>query len=151
MSVPCSAGTPPMSALSGPAPSLVRPGIAVHNRPVLLVDGDPDARTIMRRLLEFHGYEALEAVDHDGALSLAREQDVGLIVCEMFVTCGDGMTCLVESLRADQTLANIPVLVVTTQAFHTAEQRARRAGSAGYIVKPFTATDVLAEVARLVS
>jgi two-component system chemotaxis response regulator CheY len=118
---------------------------------VLLVDGDPDARTIMRRLLEFHGYEALEAVDHDSALSLAREQDVGLIVCEMYVNCGDGMTCLVESVRADDTLAKIPVLVVTTQAFRTAEQRARLAGSAGYIVKPFAATDVLAEVARLVS
>jgi two-component system, chemotaxis family, chemotaxis protein CheY len=122
----------------------------VTTRPVLLVDSDPDARVIMRRLLEYHGYRALEAVDRDAALALAREHDVSLIVSELFVTCGDGMTCLIESLKADRALSTIPVLIVTTQAFSADEERAQKAGSAGYIVKPFAATDVIAHVARLV-
>ena len=103
----------------------------------------------MRRLLEYHGYQAIEAVDRDAAIALAREHEPALIVSELFVTCGDGMTCLVESLRADTSLSSIPVLIVTTQAFGADEQRARRAGSAGYIVKPYAATDVIAEVERL--
>ena len=122
----------------------------VPPRPVLLVDGDPDARIILRRLLEHHGYDAIEASDHDEALALAREQNVSLIVSELLVSCGTGMSCLAESVRGDSTLSEIPVLVVTTQAFDADEQRARRAG-AGYIVKPFVATDVLAHVARLVT
>ena len=123
----------------------------VTPRPVLLVDQDPDARIILRRVLEYHGYEALEAVDADGALGLARERDVSLIVSELFVKCGGDATCLVETLRADQSLSSIPVLIVTTRAFGEDEQRARRAGSAGYIVKPFSAMDVMSQVARLVN
>jgi DNA-binding response OmpR family regulator len=104
---------------------------------------------ILRRLLEHYGYQAIEAVDHDVALTIARERDVALIVSELFVTRGDDASCLVESVRNDSVLADIPVLIVTTRAFGADEQRARQAGSAGYIVKPFAATHVMAEVARL--
>jgi CheY-like chemotaxis protein len=138
-----------MMAIATAASPLVLPRNVVTSRPVLLVDGDPDARVIMRRLLEYHGYHAIEAVDRDAAIAMAREHEPALIVSELFVTCGDGMTCLVESLRTDTSLASIPVLIVTTQAFGADEQRARRAGSAGYIVKPYAATDVIAEVERL--
>lgn len=140
-----------MMATVAAASPLVHAEDVVPSRPVLLVDGDPDARIILRRLLEHYGYHAIEAVDHDAALALARERDVALIVSELFITCGDGMTCFVESVRADSTLSAIPVLIVTTQAFGADEQRARRAGSAGYIVKPFAASDVMAEIARLVN
>ena len=120
------------------------------SRPVLLVDADLDARTILRRLLEHHGYDALEAVDADGALAIARQRDVALIVSELYVKCGDDATCLVECVRADEALSGIPVLIVTTRAFGEDEERARQAGSVGYIVKPFSALDVMAKIARLV-
>ena len=118
---------------------------------VLIVDQDLDARIILRHLLEHHGYDPLEAVDADEALELARERGVSLIVSELFVPRDGGTACLVESVRADRALSAIPVLVVTTRAFGEDEQRARRAGSAGYIVKPFSARDVMAQIARLVS
>jgi CheY-like chemotaxis protein len=139
-----------MMATAAAASPLVLSENVVSSRPVLLVDGDPDARVIMRRLLEYHGYQAIEAVDSDAALALARKHEPALIVSELFVTCGQGMTCLIESLRADTSLSSIPVLIVTTQAFGADEQRARSAGSAGYIVKPYAATEVIAEVERLV-
>ena len=141
----------PMLASSAAAAPLVQAETVVRSRPVLLVDGDPDARIILRRLLEYHGYQAIEAVDQDAALALAREHDVSLIVSELLVHCGEGMACFVESVRADSALSEIPVLIVTTQAFDADEQRARSAGSAGYIVKPFAASDVMAEIARLVN
>ena len=123
---------------------------AVAPRPVLLVDQDPDARCILRHLLEHYGYDALEAVDADEALHLAREHDVALIVSELFVEREGGRACFVETVRADRSVSAIPVLVVTTHAFGEDEQRARRAGSAGYIVKPFSARHVMAQIARLV-
>ena len=132
------------------APPLV-PAKVASTRPVLLVDGDLDARIILRRLLEYYGYQAIEAVDHDAALALARQHDVALIVSELYIPCGDEVTCFVESVRADRSLSEIPVLIVTTQAFGADEQRARRAGSAGYIVKPFAASDVMTEIARLMN
>ena len=140
-----------MKAAASAKSLLVHAADALASRPVLLVDQDPDARIILRRLLEHHGYDALEAVDADGALDLARERDVSLIVSELFVRREGGTACLVESVRADRELSSIPVLIVTTRAFGEDEQRARRAGSAGYIVKPFSAMDVMEQIARLVS
>ena len=139
-----------MIATSAADALLVQPQDVPRTRPVLVVDGDADARIILRRLLEHHGYQTIEAVDHDSALALARGGNVALIVSELLVHCGEGMACLVESVRADDTLADVPVLIVTTQAFEADEQRARGAGSAGYIVKPFAAGDVMTEVTRLV-
>ena len=139
-----------MLPISAADASLVQRQDLVRSRPVLVVDSDADARIILRRLLEHHGYQAIEAVDHDSALDLARQGNVALIVSELFVHCGEGMACLVESVRSDSTLADIPVLIVTTQAFEADEQRARDAGSAGYIVKPCAAGDVMTEVTRLV-
>ena len=131
-------------------PLVVPARTVVPPRSVLLVDGDSDARIILRRLLEHHGYRAIEAVDHDEAMTLAREQNVSLIVSELLVSSGTGMSCLAESVQGDSALAEIPVLIVTTQAFDADERRARRAGAA-YIVKPFVATDVMAHVDRLVT
>src|SRR5688572_17455541 len=92
--------TLPMMATAAAASLLVLPENVVTSRPVLLVDGDQDARVIMRRLLEYHGYQAIEAVDSEAALALAREHQPALIVSELFVTCGEGMTCFIESLRS---------------------------------------------------
>ena len=140
-----------MKAAASANSLLVYAGDVATPRPVLVVDQDLDARIILRGLLEHHGYDTLEAVDADVALDLARDRDVSLIVSELFVPCERGSTCFVESIRADRALSAIPVLVVTTRAFDEDEQRARRAGSAGYMVKPFAAMDVMAEVSRLVN
>jgi two-component system alkaline phosphatase synthesis response regulator PhoP len=118
-------------------------------RPVLLVDGDEDARIILRRLLEHEGYPVIEATDLETALSAARESDVAVIVTELYVSCGQGMACLVETVKRDSALASIPVIVVTTQTFGADEERARAAGSAGFIPKPFAAREVVAEIALL--
>jgi two-component system chemotaxis response regulator CheY len=123
----------------------------VASRAVLLVDGDPDARVIVRRLLEHHGYQAIEALDQNEALAIARQRKIALIVSELWVACDDGVGCFIESVKADSTIAHVPVLILTTQGFGDAEQRARRSGSAGYIVKPFSASELMAEIARLVT
>lgn len=45
-----------MMATTGADSPLVHAEDVVPSRPVLLVDGDPDARIILRRLLEHYGY-----------------------------------------------------------------------------------------------
>jgi two-component system chemotaxis response regulator CheY len=121
------------------------------NRPVLVVDGDEDARIILRRILEHHGYSVIEEVEYDAALAAARAHQVALIVTELFIARGDAVVCLVEALKADAELARIPVMVVTTQAFHDDERRARAAGSAGYIVKPFAAQEVILRIEEMLA
>jgi two-component system chemotaxis response regulator CheY len=123
----------------------------MSNRPVLLVDGDEDARIILRRLLEHHGYTVLEEVEYDAALAAARTHQVALIVTELFIARGDGVVCLVESLKADAELASIPVVVVTTQAFDDDQRRALAAGSAGYIVKPFAAHEMVDRIEQVLA
>jgi len=123
----------------------------MFSRPVLLVDGDEDARIILRRLLEYHGYPVIEETECDAALAMARAHEVALIVTELYVTRGDTVVCLVEALKADADLAGIPVMVVTTQAFNDDERRARAAGSAEFIAKPFVAQELINRIDRLLS
>ena len=123
----------------------------MFSRPVLLVDGDEDARIILRRLLEHHGYSVMEETECDAALAKARAHEVALIVTELYVTSGDTVVCLVEALKADADLARIPVMVVTTQAFNDDERRARAAGSAEFIAKPFVAQELIHRIDRLLS
>jgi two-component system chemotaxis response regulator CheY len=124
---------------------------SMHNRPVLLVDGDEDARIILRRLLEHHGYPVIEEVECDAALAAAHTHEVALIVTELYIARGNNVACLIECVRADARLAGIPVVVVTTQAFRDDELRALAAGSAGYIVKPFAAHEVIHRIEEILS
>ena len=50
----------------------------------------------------------------------------------------DGLTML-QNLRANEALKNIPVLMVTAEAKKENIVAAAQAGASGYIVKPFTA------------
>ena len=50
----------------------------------------------------------------------------------------DGLT-LLQSIRADQSLRTLPVLMVTAEAKKENIVAAAQAGASGYVVKPFTA------------
>jgi two-component system chemotaxis response regulator CheY len=57
---------------------------------------------------------------------------------------------LLEAIKADSALAQIPVLMVTAEARKEDIVRAAQSGAAGYIVKPFTKATLEDKVAKIV-
>ncbi|HET8597158.1 MAG TPA: chemotaxis response regulator CheY [Castellaniella sp.] len=106
---------------------------------ILVVDDFPTMRRIIKNLLKDLGYENVDEAE-DGAQGLEKLRNGGFefVVSDWNMPNMDGLTML-QNIRADPDLANLPVLMVTAEAKKENIIAAAQAGASGYVVKPFTA------------
>ncbi|WP_295626842.1 chemotaxis response regulator CheY [uncultured Nitrosomonas sp.] len=109
------------------------------NMKILVVDDFSTMRRIIRNLLKELGFVNVDEAE-DGASALRKLQDgnFDFIVSDWNMPNMDGLTML-QNVRANSALKNIPVLMVTAEAKKENIVAAAQAGASGYIVKPFTA------------
>ncbi len=109
------------------------------NLKFLVVDDFSTMRRIVRNLLKELGFVNVEEAE-DGAAGLRKLQDgnFDFVVSDWNMPNMDGLTML-KSIRANEVLKKIPVLMVTAEAKKENIVAAAQAGASGYIVKPFTA------------
>ncbi len=81
-------------------------------RVALIVDDDDDARDLLERLALRMSYDTVVAADGAEALEKARSVRPDLILLDLHMPVMDGWTVL-EKLRADADLADIPTIVVS--------------------------------------
>lgn len=106
---------------------------------ILVVDDFPTMRRIIKNLLKDLGYENVdEAEDGVQGLEKLRNGAFEFVVSDWNMPNMDGLTML-QNIRADPNLANVPVLMVTAEAKKENIIAAAQAGASGYVVKPFTA------------
>src|SRR4029077_13880705 len=111
---------------------------------ILLADDNADMRDYVRRLLGQRWH--VEAVgDGAAALATAKAQRPDLIVADVMMPELDGFE-LMAALRADPVTRNIPVILLSARAGEEATLKGIAAGADDYLVKPFTARDLLARV-----
>ncbi|BBL33828.1 chemotaxis protein CheY [Nitrosomonas stercoris] len=106
----------------------------------LVVDDFSTMRRIIRNLLKDLGFNNVEEAE-DGVMALKKLRDGGgfdFVVSDWNMPNMDGLTML-QNIRADDGLKDIPVLMVTAEAKKENIIAAAQAGANGYIVKPFTA------------
>jgi two-component system chemotaxis response regulator CheY len=106
---------------------------------ILIVDDSPAMRRVVRRVVELSGFEIekyLEAGDGSEALSVLRDERVDLIVTDINMPIMDGEQLLL-AIRSDILLADIPVLVVSTDQSSARVQDMMAHGANGYLSKPF--------------
>ena len=109
------------------------------NLKFLVVDDFSTMRRIVRNLLKELGFINIDEAE-DGAAALRKLQDgnYDFVVSDWNMPNMDGLTML-QTVRADERLRKIPVLMVTAEAKKENIIAAAQAGASGYIVKPFTA------------
>jgi signal transduction histidine kinase/CheY-like chemotaxis protein len=129
-----------------PAPVADRqPAAGETPRPrILIADDNADMRDYLARLL---GAQFDVAVARDGAAALAaaRQYRPDLIVADVMMPVLDGVGLLRE-LRADAALRAVPVLLLSARAGEEARVEGWRAGADYYLVKPFSARELVAQV-----
>ncbi|WP_265921750.1 response regulator [Cupriavidus nantongensis] len=113
---------------------------------VLVVDDNDDLRDYMRRLLGAAGHRVAVAADGEAALALARTHAPALVVSDVMMPHLDGFG-LVRALRADAALSDTPVLLLSARAGEEARVSGLGSGADDYLVKPFSARELLARVA----
>ena len=91
-------------------------------RRVLVVDDDDDFRALIRTQLQDAGYQVLDARDVASALHIARTVRPDIITVDLLMPGLDGWE-LIERLRSEDSLAGIPVVVVSGGPDATASPR----------------------------
>jgi CheY-like chemotaxis protein len=121
----------------------------VAPRVVLLVNGEEDNRAMYRAVLEHRGFTVVEAEDGAAGLRLAQVVKPDLVVTDVRYT-DDANLELIESLRTDERLRDVAVIVVTAGVVAETEQRARAAGCARFFIQPLEPTRLLAAIEELI-
>ncbi|MFC4070099.1 chemotaxis protein CheB [Actinoplanes subglobosus] len=111
---------------------------------VLVADDNADMRDYLARLLGT-AWDVTVAADGVQALDLARREHPALIVADVMMPRMDGFGLLRE-IRADEGLATTPVVLLTARAAEESAIEGLLAGADDYVVKPFTARELVARV-----
>lgn len=120
-------------------------------RDVLLVDDEPDIRTIGKMSLTRVGkFDVRTASSGAEALRLVREKKPDLIILDVMMPEMDGPTTL-SALRADPETATVPVILMTAKVLATEIETWRSIGAAGVIRKPFDPMTLPTEVRKIVT
>lgn len=111
---------------------------------VLLVDDNRDMREYVQRLLA-RKYEVITAQDGLEALELVRTHPPDLVLTDVMMPRMDGFA-LLNALRKDPRTMLLPVIMLSARAGEDSRVEGMEAGADDYLVKPFTARELMARV-----
>ena len=111
---------------------------------ILLVDDNADMRAYVERLLSSN-YDVVVASNGLQAFNMALTNPPDLVLSDIMMPELDGFGLLKE-LRANPVTKSVPVVFLSARAGEEASAEGREAGADDYIVKPFTARELLARV-----
>lgn len=111
---------------------------------VLVVEDDPSVRGLLQTLLTAEGYDVSTASDGLAGLAKASAHAPALILLDVMMPDLGGVRVL-EEMRDDPVLAEVPVIVVTGKVEAVQSLRALL-GPEMVFVKPFVVGDLLARV-----
>ena len=115
----------------------------------LVVDDFSTMRRIVRNLLKELGFTNVDEAE-DGLIALQKLNTLpfDFVVTDWNMPNMDGLT-LLQSVRADPALKQLPVLMITAEAKKENIIAAAQAGASGYIVKPFTAATLSEKLEKI--
>lgn len=116
---------------------------------VLLADDNRDMREYVQRLLG-RKYQVVAVEDGEQAIQAVRQKLPDLVLSDVMMPKMNGFE-LLRALRAEPVTAAIPVLLLSARAGEEAETEGLEAGADDYLVKPFTARELMARVGSHVS
>ena len=88
-------------------------------------------------LLTAHGHEAEAVLDSREALDMARSFEPDLVITDIQLPHVSGME-LMQQLRADEALKDVPIMAVTAYAAQGDDERIKAAGASAYVSKPIS-------------
>ena len=110
-------------------------------RRILIVEDNPQNRLLVKDVLEFHGYEIMEAEDGQAAIEMAKKYKPDLILMDIQMPVMDGFTAG-KIIRGEPDTKNIKMIAVTSFAMSGDKERVMEAGFDHYISKPINTREL---------
>jgi two-component system cell cycle response regulator DivK len=114
---------------------------------VLIVEDNEQNMKLFNDLLDANGFNILQATNGEEAFRLAKEHEPDLIVMDVQLPEASGLE-VTQWIKAEPSIAGIPVVAVTALAMKGDEEKILSAGCDAYIAKPISVHAFLDTVKR---
>ncbi len=116
---------------------------------VLVIEDEAPVRENIVDILTYEGFEVIDAANGEQGITLAREQQPAIIVCDIMMPEVSGYDVL-QALRKESGTATIPFIFLTARAGRDDMRQGMELGADDYLTKPFQPPELVAAVrARL--
>ena len=112
---------------------------------ILVIEDETAIREKILTVLQYEGFDVLEACDGAEGVGIAREHRPDLILCDILMPEMSGY-CALSSLRASSETSSIPVIFLTAAASRVDMRKGMELGADDYITKPYTVEELLTAV-----
>jgi len=110
---------------------------------ILVLDDDPDICIMIKMVLDYYGYDAMDAENEENAKKIISSNHVDLLIMDMLLSGVDG-TDICRQLKQDKETSSIPILMFS--AHPTAKETCLAAGADDFISKPFEMNDMMEKI-----
>jgi two-component system KDP operon response regulator KdpE len=109
---------------------------------MLIVEDDPALQSVLRTLFEANGYRVVAAAIAAGGIRDARLYNPDVVIVDLGLPDRDG----IEVIKGIRTWSAMPIVVVSARTAEAQRLLAFDSGADDYVVKPFSAPELLARV-----
>jgi DNA-binding NtrC family response regulator len=113
---------------------------------ILVVDDDPTVLKSCQRVLEPEGFDIYLVPSADKALEAIRKDDFALLLVDIKMPKRDGIYLMSEIKKE---WPDIPIIVMSGYDTEQTVQQAMETGAAHFIAKPFTPTELLNAIKKV--
>lgn len=114
---------------------------------ILIVEDNPDNRTLITDILTAMDYDVVEATDGEQGVAKAEQEVPDLILMDLSLPQMDGWTAT-RHIKGNAQLANIPIIALTAHAMVGDREKALAAGCDDYISKPIDLGELQEKLTR---
>ena len=115
----------------------------------LIVDDSASMRQLVAFTIKDAGYDVLLAENGKDALEKMTRAKVDMVITDLNMPEMDGIT-FIRELRGKADYKFIPIIMLTTESQDVKKQEGRAAGASGWIVKPFSPSQLMDVVKKFV-
>lgn len=112
---------------------------------ILVIDDDPDIRTVMSILLKKHKYDVYTASSREEAFKKLDEERPGVILMDVLLSGYDGRE-ICREIKANENTRKIPVIMLS--AHPSAAEKINDYGADDFISKPLNSESLLEKIDR---
>ena len=120
---------------------------AEHDHRILVVDDIPEARLLVRSLVEPLGFKVSEAANAAEALAAIVSEQPHLVFMDWFLPDGNGLDCIGQ-IRSRTNIRQPCIVMLTANALSESRQAALAAGADDFLSKPYEEDDLYASLEK---
>jgi len=140
-------GATATTAVKVNVPKVLASKLEAKSTKILIVDDSLSARNSLSELAKDAGYSVTLARDGLDALNALRSEIPDLVLTDLEMPRMNGLE-LTSSIRGDNDLSHLPIVMVTSRTTQKHKEQALSAGINAYVTKPYTPEELISVVGQ---